>query len=85
MFVVPLYVAVMGSAPTGNALGVKLALPPLESVAVPNVVEPEVNVTVPVTLVVGEATVAVNVTRILDVEGFSEELRVVVVTAGVTT
>jgi hypothetical protein len=62
MLEVPLYVAVTVVVPFGNAEVVTFAFPPL-IVAVPSVVEPAMNLTVPVTLTVGLVTVAVNFTN----------------------
>ena len=68
----PLYVAVMGSLPSGSEDVVAVAVPPL-SADVPNVVAPLVNVTVPVTPV---GSVAVKVTDWPVAEGLVEEVRV---------
>jgi hypothetical protein len=84
MFAVPAYVTVIRSVPTGREVVVKLAFPP-DNVPVPNTVVPSVKVTVPVGMVVGEVTVAVSFTDCPDVEGFREDVRVVVVTAWLTT
>lgn len=54
-----------------------LALPPA-IVAVPNTVLPSMNVTVPVGLVVGDVTVAVNFTFCPVLEGFGDDASVVV-------
>ncbi len=67
----PLYVAVMGSLPSGSEDVVAVAVPPV-SVDVPNVAAPLVNVTVPVT---PAGSVAVKVTDWPGVEGFVEETR----------
>ena len=49
----------------------------------PSVVDPSLNVTVPVIVpAVAELTLAVNVTEVPTVEGFSDEITVVVVAAG---
>ena len=64
----------------------KLAIPPL-SVTVPKVVEPSMNVAVPVGVPLpGETglTVAVNVTAWPDVDGLAEETTLVVVLACLT-
>ena len=66
--------------PTGRVEVLKLALPP-DKFAVPKTTEPEVKVTVPVGVVVGDVTVAVNFTVWPAVEGFREEATVVVVAA----
>jgi len=68
----PLYVAVMGSLPSGREDVVTVALPPL-SVDVPNVVAPLVNVTVPVT---PTGSVAVKVTDWAVADGLIDEVRV---------
>ena len=68
----PLYVAVMGSLPSGSDDVVAVATPPVR-VDVPNVVAPLVNVTVPVT---PAGSVAVKVTDWPGLEGFAEETRV---------
>ncbi len=54
---------------------------PFARVAVPTVVFPSANVTVPVGVPLAELTTAVNVTDCPNMEGLSEELRVVVVVA----
>jgi hypothetical protein len=59
--VVPLYVAVIKSEPADRAFVVSPALPPTR-VAVPSVVAPWVNVTVPVGVPLLEVTAAVNFT-----------------------
>lgn len=74
----------MEFAPRGNVLVLRLALPP-ERVTVPNVVEPEVKITVPVGVVVGEVTVAVSVTDCPNVDGLREDVTVVDVTATLIT
>ena len=66
--------------PTGKVAVLRLALPPARF-TVPRTTEPEVNVTVPVGVVVGDVTVAVNLTVCPAVEGFFEDTIVVVVTA----
>jgi hypothetical protein len=72
LLVSPLYVAVMGSLPSGSEDVVAVAIPPV-SVDVPNAVAPLVNVTVPVTPL---GSVAVKVTDWPGLEGFAEEIRV---------
>src|SRR5437868_1971508 len=67
----PLYVAVMGSLPSGSDDVVAVATPPA-SVDVPIVVAPLVKVTVPVTPF---GTVAVKVTACPGVDGFAEEVK----------
>ena len=62
----------MGSLPAGSEEVAVVATPPV-SVAVPNVVAPLVNVTVPVTPI---GSVAVKVTDWPGVDGFAEEVRV---------
>ena len=84
MFEFPVYVTVIASAPIGRAVVDKLAFPPAK-VLVPKTVVPTVKVTVPVGVIVGDATVAVSFTDCPDVEGFREDVRVVVVTAWLTT
>ena len=69
----------MELTPTVSVVVEIVALLPL-SVAVPNVVEPLLNVTVPVGVPDWLAvTVAVNVTVCINAEGFAEDARVVVV------
>jgi hypothetical protein len=58
---------------------VKLAAPLEPSVPVPSVLEPSLNVTVPVGLV--PLTFAVNVTAAPEVDGFAEDTRLVLVEA----
>ena len=70
----------MGSAPVGNVVVVRLALPPTR-VALPRVVGPLVKVTVPVGVAVVDETVAVNFRDCPEVEGFFEEVRLAVVMA----
>ena len=62
---------------------VKFAVPP-ERLLVANNVVPSMNVTVPVGVVVADATVAVNFTEFPCVDGFFDEVTVVVVLACVT-
>jgi len=64
--------------PTASVEVAYVALPPL-SVPVPSVVVPSLNVTVPVA--VEGVTVAVKVTEVWYVEGFSDDATVVVVLA----
>jgi hypothetical protein len=71
----------MGSLPAGSEDVVVVATPPV-SVDVPNTVAPFVNVTVPVTAV---GSVAVKVTDWPGVEGFTEEVKVTVGVALLTT
>ena len=68
---VGLYVAVMVWLPTARAAVARVATPELLSVAVPRLVEPSLKVTVPVGVPLPEvrATVAVNVTDWVDVDG----------------
>jgi hypothetical protein len=68
----PLYVAVIGSLPSGSDEFIRVATPPTK-VDVPNVVEPLVNVTVPVALL---GNVSVSVTGLPGSDGFGEETRV---------
>jgi len=75
---------VIWSVPVGRVVVVKVTFPPA-SVPAPNTVVPSVKVTVPVGVVVGDATMAVSFTDCPDVEGFREDVRVVVVTAWLTT
>jgi hypothetical protein len=71
-------------APRGNELVAILALPPCK-VAVPTVVVPAVNVTVPVVETpVSVVTEAVKVTDWPCLEGFRDEVSVVVEAAGFT-
>ena len=70
---------------TGNVVVVNVATPPLR-VPVPKVVVPFLKVTVPVGVApVDAVTVAVKVTDAPDVNGFNDDLRVVVVGEGLTT
>lgn len=62
---------------------VKLGFPPA-NVTVASTVAPELHVTVPVGVTVGEATVAVNLTDCPRVQGLREETTVVVVAARFT-
>ena len=70
----------MRSLPSGRVEVVKVATP-LFTAEVPSVVEPLVNVTVPVTLF---GNVSVNVTELPGSEGLSEEVSVDVVVAFAT-
>lgn len=63
--------------PDGRADVAKVAIPPLRA-AVPSVVEPFLNVIVPVGVPLAAVTVAVKVTDCPTVEGFVEEAKVVV-------
>jgi len=75
----------MESVPTGNVVVARVATP-AESVPVPKVVAPFLNVTVPVGVAPVDAdTVAVNVTDAPEVDGFSDDFKVVVVGDGLTT
>lgn len=81
MFAFPLYVAVIGFAPRGKVVVVKLALPPAR-VTVPRVVAPEVNVTVPVAVTpVLVVTMARKVTDCPKVEGLADDVSAVVLAA----
>ena len=75
-----MYVAVTEFVPAGTADVVRLAFPP-DRLAVPSVVLPVVNVTVPIGTVVGDLTVAVNFTFCPAADGLGEEVTVVVVVA----
>ena len=68
----------MECEPGARLTGVRVAVPP-DSVLVPSVVEPSLNVTVPVALL-GE-TAAVNVTGWPNTEGLTDEETVVLVLA----
>jgi hypothetical protein len=70
--------------PLGRVEVVTVATPDAFSVAVPTVVVPLRNVTVPVGIPAVEATVAVNVTACPAVDGFGVEVRTKVVVAFVT-
>jgi len=76
--VVPAYVAVIESLPTGRLEVVKLAVPPL-SVPLPSTVLPFLNVTVPVGVPLAALTVAVKVTDWPEVIVAAEAASVVVV------
>ena len=83
-FASPPYTAVMGCAPTANAELVNVAIPDALTGPVLIIVDPSLNVTVPVRVPAPgatTATVAVNVTDWFKSDGFTEELRVVVVSA----
>jgi len=70
---------------TVNAVVAKVATP-ADSVPVPNVVVPSLNVTVPVGAApVDGVTVAVKVTDAPEVDGFKDDFRAVVVGDGLTT
>jgi hypothetical protein len=77
----PPYDAVIGWLPVDKDDVENIALPPA-SVAVPSVVGPSRNVTVPVGVTPELATVAVKVTDWPSAAGLTEELRVVVVATG---
>jgi hypothetical protein len=81
----PLYVAVIGFVPTGNLLVVYLATPLLR-VTVPSAVVPFLKVTCPLTvpLYCGDTTCAVKVTDCPKLDGFCEEVKLVVVVALLT-
>ena len=84
-FVSPPYTAVMlcGLPATDNDELLNVATPAL-SVPVPRVVAPSLNVTVPVAVPLPgatAATVAVNVTDWPNTDGFTEDVKVVVVLA----
>lgn len=86
----PLYVATMEYVPVGKVVLVRTAMPVVFTGTVPSTVEPVLKVTVPVGagVVRVEAIVAVRVTLVLGGTGVAaaiEEVRVVVVDAGVTT
>ena len=74
-FELPLYTAVMEWVPTSNEDVLNVALPPL-SVAVPRVVDPFLNVTVPAGVPPLEVTVAVKVTDWFNFEGLRDEVTV---------
>ena len=75
----------MESVPTGNVVNARVALP-VASVPVPKVVVPYLKVTVPVGVApVVAVTVAVKVTDSPEVDGFVDEVRVVVVGETFTT
>lgn len=71
--------------PTASVEVVKVAWPVPSRFEVPSVVEPFLNVTVPVGMPPLEVTVAVKVTGWLKTEGLAEELTVVVVAYLFTT
>lgn len=58
----PAYTAVSECVPTASVLVLKVALPVPSSVPVPSVVEPSMNVTLPVAVPLEAVTVAVSVT-----------------------
>ena len=72
--------------PTASALVLNVAFPEPLRVPLPSVVEPSLNVTLPVGVGPDPAlTVAVKVTELPWVDGLLEEVRVVVVNAASTT
>ena len=83
----PPYDAVMEWVPAVKEAVIYVACPLAFNVPVPSVVVPSLKVTVPVGVPVPElgATVAVKVTDCPTVEGFTDEVTVVVVDARLTT
>ena len=79
-----LYVALIVCVPFGNALVVMLAFPPQLSNAVPSVVVPVVNVTLPVDLVEGLLTSAVKVIGWPARDGLTDDMMVVLEGAELT-
>jgi len=71
--------------PTARVEEVNVALPAVTVTALARVVVPSVNLTVPVGVPLADAMVAVRVTDDPDVDGFAEEVTVVVVDPPVTT
>ena len=71
--------------PTARVEEVNVALPAVTVTALASVVVPSVNLTVPVGVPLDEVIVAVSVTDDPDVDGFAEEVTVVVVDPPVTT
>jgi hypothetical protein len=71
--------------PTASVEEVNVALPAVTVTALARVVVPSVNLTVPVGVPLADAMVAVRVTDDPDVDGFAEEVTVVVVDPPVTT
>lgn len=67
--------------PTLSAAVLKLAWPELLSAALPIATAPSMNVTVPVGVPAAAVTVAVKVTDWPQVDGFNEDVNVVVVPA----
>jgi len=83
----PLYVAVMVWLPTERAEVLNVVFPLLCRVPLPSVVDPSLNVTVPVGVPepgAAAVTVAVNVTDCPKTDGLTDEVRGVVVEAWVT-
>src|SRR5260221_10021720 len=79
-FVLPPYVAMMACTPTDTNVTFRLATPPT-NVAVPSVVAPSLNVTVPLAPATPGATtptVAVSVTDCPTADGFCDDVNVVV-------
>jgi hypothetical protein len=75
----------MECVPTASVLVLRVATPVLFNVPVPILLEPSLKVTVPVGVDPEWATTfAVKVTAVPCVEGFSDEVRVVVVVASFT-
>lgn len=87
-FVSPPYTAVIECEATESKEVLKVATPEPFSGPVPNVFVPSLKVTVPVGVPVLpvelSVTVAVNVTELLNTEGFCDELTVVLVLAWLT-
>ena len=86
-FAAPLYVAVRPCEPTARAVVVNVATPDQFTGAVPSVVDPSVNVTVPVGVPAPGATtdtVAVRVTACPNTDALADETNWVVVAAGFT-
>jgi hypothetical protein len=82
---VPVKAAVIEWLPTARVDEVKVAVPPETVTALARVVAPSVNLTVPVGVPPAEVMVAVRVMDDPDVDGFAEEVTVVVVDPPVTT
>jgi hypothetical protein len=74
----PPYTAVMLRTPNASPAVVKVAIPDAFRAPEPRVVEPSLKTTVPEALLSAEVTAAVNVTEVPSVEGFIEEVKMVV-------
>src|SRR5262249_9731961 len=82
--VLPRYEATILSLPTGKEETVKLATPEASRATVPRKVLPHWNLTFPVAVPDAATTVAVSVTGSPDVDGFGDDVTVVVVDTRLT-
>jgi hypothetical protein len=74
----------MPCVPTLSVEVVNVAIPDPFNTNVPSIVDPSVNLTVPVGVRPAEFTVTVNVTDWLSVEGFNDEVTAVLVVVDTT-